>query len=327
MNILISSIGRRGYLARYFRDALDGDVRIIGTSNTKWTVGFHECDQCFLMPDIASEAYISTLLRVCEEQKVDAILSVFDHDIVALSQHLERFQDLNIKIFLPTAFTSEVCFDKMKTYQFLTENEIGALKTYDDLSEAKKALTQKEIQFPLMVKPKKGFGSADLFKANNLDELEVFFNYRPSMVIQEFAAGEEYSFDILHNLNSEVVKVYCKKKMAMRSGETDKAIMLKDKKLIDFGLKLGSLFDNKGPMDVDFFMTSEGEVKVLEINPRFGGGYPISHAAGANFPSAMIGMLKGEKYSFEYPDYNSSVVMMKDYDFRFTMPNSIIDER
>ena len=147
------------------------------------------------------------------------------------------------------------------------------------------------------------------------------------MIIQEFAKGEEYSFDILHDLKSEVVKVYCKKKIAMRSGETDKAVMLNDKSLIDYGHKLGGLFENIGPMDVDFFMTSEGEIKVLEVNPRFGGGYPISHAAGANFPATMIGMMQGIEHTFEYPNYSDSVVMMKDYHFKFTMPNSIQDER
>ena len=156
MNILISSIGRRGYLARYFRDALDGDVQIFGTSNSEWTVGFHECDRCFLMPDIASEEYIPALLRVCKEHKVDAILSAFDQDIEALSPHLERFHNLKITTWLPTLFTSEVCFDKLKFHKFLNENGIGALRTFDDLSEANQALEQNEIQFPLMVKPKKG---------------------------------------------------------------------------------------------------------------------------------------------------------------------------
>jgi carbamoyl-phosphate synthase large subunit len=316
MKILISSIGRRGYLAREFKKL---DVHVVGTSNSDWTVGLNGCDEKIIMPNINSNEYLPFLLKVCKEKKINAILSVFDMDIEVLSVYKKDFEINNIVAFLPNKEISDICFDKLKTYQFLKDNNIKTFLTFDDIDAALSALDQDKLKYPLMVKPKKGFGSSNLFVARNEKELEVFFNYNEDMIIQEMSSGTEYSFDILYSLEAEVIDVYCKKKIQMRSGETDKAIMVNDKRLIEFGLNFGKLFKNIGPMDVDFFIENNGDIKILEINPRFGGGYPISHKAGANFPNKMIEMINGKKHRFEFPTYESNIVMMKDIEFYFDL--------
>jgi carbamoyl-phosphate synthase large subunit len=314
MKILISSIGRRGYLAREFKKH---DVQVVGTSNSDWTVGFNGCDEKIIMPNINSSEYLPFLLKVCKEKKISAIFSVFDMDIDKLTMYKKEFENNNIVAFLPSKEISEICFDKLKTYEFLIENNLKTFLTFDEIDAALSAISQNRLNYPLMVKPKKGFGSSSLFVARNQKELEVFFNYNEDMIIQEMSSGTEYSFDILYSLESEVIDVYCKKKIQMRSGETDKAIMVNDKQLIEFGLNFGKFFKNIGPMDVDFFIEKNGDIKILEINPRFGGGYPISHKAGANFPKKMIEMINGKKYHFEYPTYGSNIIMMKDINFYF----------
>ena len=314
MKILISSVGRRGYLAKEFKKQ---NVQVVGTSNTDWTVGFNECDEKIIMPNINSKEYLPFLLKLCKEKNITAIFSVFDMDIDELTKYRKEFESNDIIAFIPTKEVSEICFDKLKTYQFLLKNNLETLLTFDDLDEAKKAIQNNTLKYPLMVKPKKGFGSASLFVARNEKELEVFFHYNADMIIQEMSSGEEYSFDILYSLESEVVDVYCKKKIQMRSGETDKAIMINDKKLIEFGFNFAKLFKNVGPMDVDFFVEKNGDIRILEVNPRFGGGYPISHNAGADFPKKMIEMLNGKKHHFEFPTYESNIIMMKDINFYF----------
>lgn len=315
MNILLSSVGRRGYIADFFKEVVRDKGKIFGTSNTKWTAGFNHCDENFILPDISSPDYPDAVVSLCREKKVKAVLSFLDQDIDVLANHAELFREHGIATFLPDPATNQICFNKFETYRFFKSKDIDMPLTFSDIGDAKDALARKELFFPLIVKPKYGFGSASLFKARNMRELETFFAYQPEMIIQEFMDGDEYSFDMLFNLHSEVVSVYCKRKLAMRAGETDMAVMKYDERLLRFGKKIGDLLRHAGPMDVDFFITSDGVPKLLELNPRFGGGYPISHACGADFPRKMLAMLNGVEHSFSCEKYDDETIMMKEYAF------------
>ena len=87
----------------------------------------------------------------------------------------------------------------------------------------------------------------------------------------------------------------------MRAGETDQAVSTNDPELIALGLKLTQKLKLFGPMDVDV-MIDNGVPKLLEFNPRFGGGYPCSHLAGADFPAKLIAVCKNQTLT---PDLNS----------------------
>ncbi len=96
----------------------------------------------------------------------------------------------------------------------------------------------------------------------------------------------------------------------MRSGETDKAISTNDPQLVDFGLKIAQNLQIFGPADLDVIMDKDGP-KLLEINPRFGGGYPCSHLAGADFPAKLIAIQKGQKLTPDIGSCPAGIVMLK----------------
>jgi carbamoyl-phosphate synthase large subunit len=106
------------------------------------------------------------------------------------------------------------------------------------------------------------------------------------------------------------VSVFCKKKLKMRAGETDKAISTSNKELIDLGLKIAQKLEIFGPIDVDVIVTADGP-KLLEINPRFGGGYPCSHFAGAEFPAKLIAMRNRQPLTPDIGSCPEGVCMLK----------------
>ena len=106
------------------------------------------------------------------------------------------------------------------------------------------------------------------------------------------------------------VAVYCKKKLAMRAGETDKAVSTNDSTLIEFGSKLLSCMELYGPADVDVIIDKDGP-KLLEINPRFGGGYPCSHMVGADFCNKIIAMRNGQPLTPDIGSCPGGVSMLK----------------
>lgn len=311
MNLLFSCIGKRGYIARLFRPHLESGSRIIGTSNSPWTPGFHSCDAGYLMPDLSSPDYIPAMLELCRKERIEGLLSFFDMDVHRLSAHVDDFAAIGVKCFIPSFQVADICFDKLRTFQFLRENGFDTPDTYVDLEEAKKALGDGRLSFPVYVKPRSGFGSRNTFQACNMNELEVFFSLESNMLIQESLGGDAYDFDILNDLHGRVLSVVPWRKLLSRMGETEQTRTVESPELMDLGVRLATKLGHAGPLDADLFKWN-GKIYVLEINLRFGGGYPTSHCAGADFPKMIVQMARGEQPETNLGNYQRDVVMIKD---------------
>ena len=314
MNILLSCIGRRNYILEYIRAHLEPGDRLIGTSNSEWTVAFQDCDMAVVLPDIADPEYVPAMLDLCREQKVDALLSFFDPDIDVLSKHLDEFRAIDVQPIIPSAEVSDLCFDKYRTFQFLQEQGFDTAITFLDVAGAQQALKTKALQFPVIVKPRYGFASRNVFVAHNMHEMEVFFSYAAEeMIIQGMLGGRACDFDLFVDSAGQVISVVPWCKIASRAGEVDKAITSGDRRLVDLGVRLGEVMGKLGhigPLDADLFV-QEDKVYILEMNPRFGGGYPMSHLAGADFPGLIVKMLRGERLIPQLDDYQPGIILMK----------------
>lgn len=311
MNLLFSCIGRRGYVAHWFREHLASGDRILGTSNTEWTPGFSACDAAFLMPDIASETYIPALLDLCRRERVDAILSFFDLDVDAIARHRDKFVAEGVIPVIPDARVSTIGLDKLATWRFLREQKLNAPETFADLQSAKAALREGRIEFPVVVKERFGFGSRNLFLARDDEQLTVFFRHAPDMLVQERIRGQEHSMDILNDLEGRVISVIIKRTILMRAGDMDRSVSVHHRGALDLGAELGRTLRHVGPCNIDLFIDGES-LTVLEFNPRFGGAYPCSHLAGADFPRKILRMLRGERLQPDIGHYAAGVRMMKD---------------
>jgi carbamoyl-phosphate synthase large subunit len=315
MNILFSCIGRRGYIADYFRAHLKSSDKIIGTSNSEWTEGFSSCDVSVIMPDIASPSYINSLLNLCDEYRIDGILSFYDPDINVLSSHLKDFRSIGVTPILPSKEVNDICFDKFKTSQFLESNGFATPQTYLSYEKALEALESGSLTFPVIVKPRYGFASANVFKARNYRELEVFFNCEDNMIIQELIHQEGYDFDLCCDLNGKVLSIVPWRKICSRAGETDQSETCDSPEIMEEALRLGSelgMRGHVGPLDADVFLR-DGRVVFLEMNPRFGGGYPVTQLAGADFPKLVIEIIRGGAPEPEIGKYRIGTVMLKRY--------------
>ena len=311
MNILFSCIGRRGYIADYFRPHLESGDYMIGTSNTRWTPGFEHCDRNYVLPDIDSPNYISAVKELCDQESVSAILSFYDPDVVALARHYDEFLEMGVCPVMPRAEVAEICFDKYRTFQYLRGMNLDTADTYVHLDDAFTALQSGRLDYPLFVKPRRGFGSQLTFRARNERELVAYYHYAPDMIIQEELTGDVYDFDILNDLAGRVLSVVPWRKFRSRLGETEQAQTCADKALIDLGIRLSTALGHAGPLDADLFVDG-GQISILEINLRFGGGYPVSHLAGADFPAKIVKMIRGEPVDSDIGNFEDGVIMMKD---------------
>jgi carbamoyl-phosphate synthase large subunit len=310
MRILLLSVGRRGYLVKYFKEALGGDGEVWGADNSPYTPAFRHCDKSVLLPEVTSPDYVDEIIAFCRSNRINMIVPLIDPELPVLAAEYDKFRSNGVMAVVSPARTIDIAFDKYQTYLHAKKAGIEVPETVTTMEEALKLIASGKLSWPVMVKPRKGSASMFITRCRNEGELRLAFQNCPGPMIQQFVPGEEYGYDIFCDSDFKPVSVFCKLKLAMRAGETDKAVSVNDKKLLDLGMKIAQAFPMFGPADVDVRTGNNGLV-LLEINPRFGGGYPCSHLCGADFPAKLIAVCKGQKLAPDIGNYPAGVYMFK----------------
>lgn len=270
-----------------------------------------DADIALKVPGIYESHYIDSLMKIVKEQNVDAIISLNDLELPILSDNKQKLESLGAKVLVSGKSVIDITFDKWKTFQFIEKIGLNSPKTFLTLEDTLNAIEKGTIAFPLVVKPRWGSASIGIEFPESIEELKLihkllFIKLKKSilknasaaemsnaLIFQEKIDAEEFGIDVLNNFSGEYYGTFARKKMAMRSGETDKAMSFIDKNIEKVGRILGENTKHIGNMDCDIFYKN-GVIHVLEMNPRFGGGYPFSHEAGIDTASIYISWLKGE---------------------------------
>ena len=322
MNILFTCVGRRTYLLKYFKENLTESDKIIATDMQLSAPALQVADVKLQVPAVYDPNYIDITLDICKKHKVNALISLNDLELPILANNKHLFEELGVKVIVSSPEVIDICFDKYKTAQWIESIGLKSPKTYIRLEDAKKALETGEISFPLFMKPRWGSGSIGLESISDMEDLEIYYNIlmkkikktilatasvgNEYILIQEKLTGNEYGLDVMNDLDGNNVGVSVKQKLAMRSGETDKAITLDLPDVKQMGEQIGKELRHIGNLDVDIMQRANGDYCILELNPRFGGGFPFSYEAGVNLPKAIIEWIKGNDtdYSILIPQYN-----------------------
>lgn len=311
MNILIASAGRRTKLVQYFMNEFNKDGKVVVTDCDKLAPTMHIGAKGYIVPKITDENYISKIIEICKKENIDGILSLIDPELSLLAANSNKFEEIGVKVLVSDYKATELCFDKMRMFEFLREHGFKCAKTYCDIEKFKLDLKNNKISFPVFIKPRTGSASLGINKVDNIKHLEILFELSDDMIIQEFLDGQEYGIDVYTDfISKEIVSIFAKKKIRMRSGETDKAVSIKDDKLFElikvFVSKLGTL----GPIDIDVFKVGE-DYYISEVNPRFGGGHLLAYECGDNYPKYIKNNLKNKINISNIGNYNPDIYMLK----------------
>jgi len=310
VNVLITSVGRRGALVKCFKDTIkkmgkySGKVVSVDASNL--AAALYLSDKHYIVPRILAPNYIDTLLEICSKENIKLIIPTIDTELLVLSENKKKFKDNGIIIAICDPKAIEICSDKLKTFQFFKENNIPTVDTFSYYQIDK----MKNINYPLFIKPCNGSASIDTYRINNRKELDFFINYIENPVVQEYAEGQEFTLDILADLGGKVINVVPRKRIEVRAGEINKGKTIKEEKLIEYGKIIVEKLEGIGPITIQCFKKGD-KVQFIEINPRFGGGYPLSFAAGVNYPELLIQMILGEKVAPRVGEFEENLIMLR----------------
>ena len=310
MNILFTCAGRRTYLLKYFKENMEPGDQVLATDMQLSAPALQAADVKIQVPAVYAEDYVKMTLGICVDHSVDALISLNDLELPILAANKDRFDAIGVKVIVSDLPAIDICFDKYKTAQWVESIGLNAPKTYVRLEDAKRALKSGETAFPLFLKPRWGSGSIGLETVEDMNELEVYYALllkkikksilatasvgNEYILIQEKLTGQEFGLDVMNDLEGRNVGVSVKRKLAMRAGETDKAVTVDEPELRRIGALVGKELRHIGNLDMDIMQRANGDYCVLELNPRFGGGFPFSYEAGVNLPKAILEWLKGK---------------------------------
>lgn len=311
INILITSVGRRTRLLEYFKKEMNGNGNLVATDCSNLAPALYIADKHYIVPRINEPNYINIIKDICVKEKITAVFSLIDPELSLLAKHVDDFKKMGITVIVSPYEKCELCLDKYAMFKFYENSGFKCAKTYFSFSDFESALKHNKISFPVFIKPKKGSASLNISVARNINEARIIFESSPEMIIQEFLNGQELGIDVyVDMLSKKVVSIFIKEKISMRAGETDKARTIKSDVLFSIINDLVIKADLIGPIDIDVFNIN-GEYYISEVNPRFGGGYPLAYECGANFPKYIINNLRGIENISQIGNYQEDIYMMK----------------
>ena len=313
-NILLLNAGTRNTLIKDFKQTANKELNIIATDNFNLAPALYDADKFYVTPWINDEKYWDIVEDICIKENIGLIISLIDPELELLAQQKERFSRHGILLNTSDYDLIHNTYDKFNLLEFLRKNSFPWIQTLKSVDEVIKKINNKEMSFPLFIKPNCGSGSQDIKKIENLDDL--ISSYRTNFIIQEFMDGQEIGVDVYADLISgEVISIFAKKKLKMRAGETDKSVSFKDVTLFKTIKRFVELYGLKGANDIDVFERN-GEYFISEVNPRFGGGYLHAYACGVDFPRFLINNMNGIINKPNIGDYKENIYMMKYFDVK-----------
>ena len=308
-NVLILSVGRRVELVKRFKRAaadLKINSKIIGVDICMLAPALYFCDEKVVIPKIDDVDYIPSLLDVCKKYDVKLIIPTIDTELLKLSMNSDVFKQNNIMINLSSFEVISICRNKKNTQKWLEDNKFRVPRMILDDD-----LVNKNYCFPLFIKPFDGSSSINAFKVENQEQLDFFINYVSNPIIQEMVVGKEYTIDAFCDFDGNPITIVPRERIAVRSGEILKGLIVKDHVIIKEIKRLLLKLKPVGHVTIQCIKTEDNVVNILEINPRFGGGAPMSIDAGADSPKNLYRLLMNQKLKYN-EDYMDNI-----YFFRF----------
>lgn len=310
-NILILSCGTRNKIVQYFKRELDGRGLVVATDCSELAPALYEADRHYIVPRIDADNYLDTILDICRDNEIKAVLSLIDPELSLLAEHKETFTQIGVTPIISNYESVELCFDKYRMSTFLMENGFNTAKSYISKEEFYSDVDAGRISYPVFVKPIKGSASININKVYSRDEMNLLFDRCDDLMIQEYMDGTELGADVyIDMISGEPVAIFVKEKIQMRAGETDKSVSIKDGALFglicDFVKKTGL----RGIIDIDIFRVNDNYY-ISEVNPRFGGGYLHAHECGVNIVDMILKNVEGVENASVIGQYEEGIYMMK----------------
>jgi carbamoyl-phosphate synthase large subunit len=299
--VLFTCAGQRVDIVTAFARA---GATTIATDVNELAPALYHADRHALVPPVDDPVYVAALRDLVTLHDVRLIVPLTDLDHVQLAQARDEFG--GTVVLVPNIETIHRCSDKFLAHGFFLDQGIGSPDTWlaDELPA--------DLRYPVLVKARRGFGSRHIFRAGDRAQLDFFLGYTTAdSMVQAVCHGEEFSIDVFCDTSGRCLAAIPRTMIESKGGESIKGMTIKDDELIAFGCKVSEALAIIGPANVQCFRELGGELLVTDVNPRFGGGFPLPTAAGSRYPELALALANGEHPVPRLGDFREGVVMTR----------------
>ena len=298
--VLFTCAGQRVDIVTAFRRA---GATALAVDVDDLAPALYHADRRALVPRVDDPGYIAALRTLVEMHDAKLIVPLTDLDHLVLSQARD---ELGVVVLLPPPATIRLCEDKFLAHRFFEEHGIATPPTW--LPDA----VPDEVEFPVLVKARRGFGSRHIYRAENRADLEFFIRHTSAdSMIQAVCRGEEFSIDVFCDLEGRCLNAIPRTMIESKGGESIKGASIKDAELIEHGRRVAEKLGIVGPANIQCFREPLGGLPVTDVNPRFGGGFPLPTAAGSRYPELAIAIANGERLEPRLGEFTAGIVMTR----------------
>lgn len=288
-NILLTSAGRRGVLVRLFQKELTAvfpEGRVFATDmKPEHSSACQLADGCFRVPRVTDESYLPGLISICRDHDIRLLIPTIDTELQLLADCRDQLLEAGITPVISGAQFVRLCRDKRLTHRFFLEHGIGVAGMVDPS-------TASDEDYPLFARPYDGSCSIDTYLLQTPHDLTPAVQANEKLIYQRFLSADqhdEFTVDMYYDRKGDLKCLVPRLRLETRAGEVSKGQTVWLSLFDDFGRKLSRIDLARGCLTVQVFVHREsGDLYGIEINPRFGGGFPLSCDAGANYPGWLI---------------------------------------
>ena len=309
-NVLLTCAGTRVDMVQAFQSALAregrGGVVIVADASEIAPTRF-VAERAETVPSISHAAYTDTIIDLVAKHAARVVMPLTDLDQGLLTSRRADFEAAGAKVIASDPDVCEICLDKYRAHTFFEAHGIGSPWTHlpDDLPSTD------QIPFPVFVKAREGFAARNIWRAETPEQLAFFVEYTPAAsMIQQICDGVEISTDLICDLDGRCIEAVPRSMIESKGGETVKGETLDDADVRAFAVRVAETLGIKGPACVQVFKSADG-IRVTDVNPRFGGGFPIHVAAGGGFPDTVLALGRGEAVEPRIGSYRPGVTMLR----------------
>jgi len=311
-NVLISSAGRRVALMRTFRQALANlglQGRLVATDMSPYASAFQMADLRFNVPRCTDDEFIPFMLELCEREEIRLIIPTIDTELSVYAAYRGHFQDIGTVVAVSSPFAVAVGGDKLATHQWLTDE---GLPTVEQASAKDFLADPSGWEFPVIAKPVHGSSSIGVVVAHSVEDVAAAASDKP-YVVQSIAPGVEFTVSVLANREGKALCAVPRQRLEVRAGEVSKARAVRNKAVQDLAMEVVERLPGAyGALNVQLFWDEATDaLNIIEINARFGGGFPLAWQVGARYPQWLIEEILGLPSTVERDSWDNGIVMLR----------------
>jgi len=299
--VLITCAGQRVDIVNAFKRA---GALTIAADLDRLAPALYHADRSALVPRVTDPGYLPALAEVVAEHDVKLVVPVTDIDQSIVARGRDRLAPA--LLLAPPFEVVATMADKYTAHVFFEEHGIASPRTWLP------GEVPDDARFPLLVKIREGFGSRHIYRAADRAELAFFLAHTPvDSMVQELCVGEEFSIDVFCDLEGRCLNAIARTMIQSKGGESIKGTSILDDELIALGRRVAETVGIVGPACVQCFREPDGSLPVTDVNPRFGGAFPLPLAAGGGYPELALALARGERPEPRLGDYRAGVSMTR----------------